>query len=256
MEKEVEQARKEQERGREETRGRPTSRSPVEEPRKKRSVVEIMESRAKARADSDRDSDRRKRRKKRKKKKESRKKAKDLKDTSSSESESKESSSSHFHTASARGGELWRVAQKKPGRLAQKSLDEMSRYLGGRNELGGAENHWSGEKVLAYLNQVILAHHSVSQVGIRNHRELMTLAMAVDYLLEGDAVKALDMLIQRFKAVEASLSESGWGMAKHLELIPVSNAALTTEGERDMASKAELRSQKLRELQNKTKKVK
>ena len=139
------------------------------------------------------------------------------------------------------------VAQKKPGRLSQ---------LSRRSELGNSESHWRGEKVLAYLNQVILSHHPVSQVGIRNHRELMTLAMAVDYILEGDYVRALDLLIQRFKAVETSLGENGWHMAKHLELIPPTAVALTTIDEKDMAAKAELRNRKLQESLSKTRKVK
>ena len=80
--------------------------------------------------------------------------------------------------------------------------------------------------------------------------------MAVDYILEGEYVRALDLLIQRFKAVEASLSESGWHMAKHLELIPPSTAALTTPDEKDMAAKAELRSRKLQESIAKTKRAK
>ena len=103
----------------------------------------------------------------------------------------------------------------------------MTRYLAGRNEMGGHESRWQGEKVLADLNQVILSHHPTSpasQVGIRNQSELTTLAMAIDYMLEGDYVKTLDLLIQRFKAVEVSLGENGWHMAKHLELIPPSMA--------------------------------
>ena len=69
-------------------------------------------------------------------------------------------------------------------------------------------------------------------------------------------MRALDMLIQRFKAVEASLEENGWHMAKHLELIPPSSAALTTLNEKDMAAKAELRSRKLQESIAKTRKSK
>ena len=84
----------------------------------------------------------------------------------------------------------------------------------------------------------------------------MTLAMAVDYILEGDYVRALDLLIQRFKAVETSLGENGWHMAKHLELIPPTAAALTTFDEKDMAAKAELRNRKLQESLSKTRKVK
>ena len=132
----------------------------------------------------------------------------------------------------------------------------MTRYLASRNEMGGHEAYWQGEKVMAYLNQVILSHHPVNQVSIRNQRELTTLAMAIDYMLEGSYVKALDLLIQRFKAVEASLGENGWSMARHLELIPPSMAALATLDEKDMAAKAELRNRKLQESLTKMRKNK
>ena len=62
------------------------------------------------------------------------------------------SASSHFQAAPARGGELWRQAQKKPGRLAQRSLDEMCRYLADRHETAEGDLTWAGQKVVAYLN--------------------------------------------------------------------------------------------------------
>lgn len=43
-------------------------------------------------------------------------------------------------------------------------------------------------------------------------------------------------------------------MAKHLELIPPSAAAMTTEEERELAAKAELRALKLKEAVQKAKK--
>lgn len=262
----VEQMRRDppDQRGRDQGRRRDRL-SPVRETKRRKSVVEIMQERAQSRTRSDQEESRRKESKKKKKKRKHprrsrsrRRKAKEVGESSSSSAESSASSSSapDFRSASARGGELWRIAQKKPGRLAQLSLDEMTRYLAGRNEMGGRESYWRGEKVLAYLNQVILSHHPASQVGIRNLRELTTLAMAVDYILEGDYVRSLDLLIQRFKAVEASLGESGWHMAKHLELIPPSTAALTTLDEKDMAAKAELRNRKLQESLAKARKTK
>ena len=179
----VEQAKatKPEERGRDLLRRRDRP-SPERDAKKRRSVVEIMHERALSRAGSDQDGQRGKLKKDKKKKRSNRRrrsrsrrrKAKSLEDPSSSSTESSKSSPSDFHSTSARGGELWRVAEKKPGRLAQISLDEVTRYLAGRNEMGGAENHWRGEKVLAYLNQVILGHHSAGQVGIRNQRELST----------------------------------------------------------------------------------
>lgn len=160
---------------------------------------------------------------------------------------SRSSGSSHFRKTSARGGDLWRVAQKKPGHLAVRSLNEMTRYLSERTDWAEDENAWSGQKVMAYLNQVVLVNHQPAKIGVRSHRELVTLAMALDAILAGQLKQSLDLLMQRFKAVEASFQEGGWNTAKHLEIIPPSAASLTREDERHMAARSELQAVKLRE---------
>ena len=156
MDKALEELRREPmpERGRDMGRRKDLGSPPAGRKKKaeKKSVVEIMQQRAESRARSDKEEEEKKKRK-RKKKDKARKKRKSLEDSSSSSSGSSNSSSQpDFRSSSARGGELWRLAQKKPGRLSQLSLDEMTRYLAGRSELGNSESHWRGEKVLAYLN--------------------------------------------------------------------------------------------------------
>ncbi len=74
----------------------------------------------------------------------------------------------------------------------------------------------------------------------------MTLASALDLLLEGNLGMLGDILAQRFKAIEASLAADGnWAVARHQELIPV-QASLSTKAELTEAAKAELRAQKLK----------
>lgn len=205
------------------------------------------------------DRERRAQRKKEKerRRKESRRKKKDLGATTSSDSsEGSGSGDSPFHSTSARGGELWRIAQKKPGRLTERSLEEMTRYLADRADYGDDERRWSGQKILAYLNQVVLVNNPPQKIGVRSHRELLTLAIAIDQLLEGQIARGLDILVQRFKAVEASCHDGGWNTAKHLELIPPTAASLTREDEREAAAKAEMRSLKLLDAVAKARKTK
>ena len=161
------------------------------------------------------------------------------KDTS--EYSSASSGSSLFRPAPARGGELWRQAQKKPGRLTQRSLDEMCRYMADRSDTGGGSDlAWSGQKVVAYLNQVVLVNHPPARIGVRSHREMVTLGMAIDEILSGRLMHALDLLVQRFKAIEASFEEGGWATARHLEIIPGGGAGMMREDERAAAAKAEI----------------
>ena len=149
---------------------------------------------------------------------------------------------------------MWRTAQKKPGHLAQRTLDEMTRYLSSRSDMGDSEPTWSGQKVLAYLNQVVLVNHPPQRIGVRSHRELVTLAMTIDEVLGGRLKRGLDILLQRFKAIEASFEEGGWHTARHLELIPGGGSGLLREDERAAAAKAEVQAARLRESIAKLKK--
>ena len=61
---------------------------------------------------------------------------------------------------------------------------------------------------------------------------MQTLCKAVDMLVRGEVAGAADVLVQRFKAVEASAS-SGWDLAKHFELLPPAGVSATSDKERE-----------------------
>ena len=192
-----------------------------------------------------------------KRKKEKKKKKKKVKRDSLSSSSLSSSDSAVFQPSLARGGnEVWKTHMKNPGQLTQTALLEMTKYLSDRAEVGQGEEVWAQQKVVAYLNQIFLAAHPVSKIGLRTARELQTLATTLDLLLGGRLPEATDLLIQRFKALEASQADGGWQTARHLELIPSSAAGLAREDEEEMAAKAELRALKLKEAINKVQKNK
>ncbi len=77
-------------------------------------------------------------------------------------------------------------------------------------------------------------------MGRRGERELRTLSLAIDFLVSGEVARAADLLMQRFKAVElAAVSEAGWQVAQHLELIPSSEVTATGEDELRSAARFE-----------------
>ena len=148
-----------------------------------------------------------------------------------------------FRKASSRGVDLGKLSRQKPGCLLKSALREMRKYLSARGEASGSDP--AEGKVLSYLNQVVLNHTPAQKMGLRSHRELTTLATGLDLLLEGSLGRLGDLLVQRFKAVEASFSvEGGWAVARHQEIIP-NRASLSTLEEQTEAAKAELRAQKL-----------
>ncbi len=180
--------------------------------------------------------------------KEKKKKKRKKKKTSKSSSSESTSESQGFQSSLARGGnDVWRTHLKYPGQLTQTALMEMSKYLSDRASVGDDPEIWTNQRVLGYLSQIFLAAHPQSKVGIRTVREMQTIATVLDLLVAGRLPQATDLLVQRFKALEAAQGEGGWQMARHLELIPLNSSGLMREEEREMATKAELRSVKLKE---------
>ncbi len=100
----------------------------------------------------------------------------------------------------------------------------------------GADTAGMTAVVEAYLPSTVLLAQA-AKIGRRGERELGTLARALDYIVGGEMPQAADILIQRFKAVEyAAISESGWQVAQHLELLPSVEVAATGEDELRAAS--------------------
>lgn len=164
-----------------------------------------------------------------------RRKRRSIKD-SDSDGEGSTDSEPGFRVASSREVDLVQMSKKDPGCLLRSALKEMSRYLAARGE-ANRDDPLQG-KVVSYLHQILL-------------RELITLASSLDLLLEGELGRVGDLLLQRFKAIEASLAADGnWMVARHQELIP-GQASLSTKAELTEAARAELRAQKLRQQMSK-----
>ena len=148
-----------------------------------------------------------------------------------------------FRVASSREVDLMALSQRDPGCLLRSALREMKKYLAARGE-ANKEDLTTG-RVVSYLHQILMPQYP--KAGLRSQRELVTLATGLDMLLEGDLGRLGDLLVQRFKAIEASLSADGnWSVARHQELIPT-QASLSTKAELTEAAKAELRASKLRQ---------
>ena len=177
-------------------------------------------------------------------------------DSESSVENSGSSSDMDFRQPLSRGGnELWRQSRKNPGHLLKKGMKELGRYLADRAG-DGEQGRWEDRRVLAYINQVLMNQGGPQGIGLRNQREAMTLGACLDLLLKGDLAALGDTLMQRLKALEASIQDQGWQSARHLEIIPPQSASLTSMEEKDKAAKQELRMMKLRGALSKTRQPK
>ena len=156
--------------------------------------------------------------KKKKRKKEKKKKKKKKKDKKSSSSSTADSQEDLYGKETAKYESLVEKSRRNPGRLLRSGLEQMSKYLAARTGgEGGPTVSWRDQRVGAYLNQVLFNQHPPSVIGVRNTRELVTLAEAIDFLMEEQLPSLGDLLMQRLKAVEASGTE-GWSVASYQEL--------------------------------------
>ena len=150
------------------------------------------------------------------------KKKKKKRDGGNSDSSSDSSEDSVFHLAALpRGVErLRRIHQQKPGKLASLTLLRLQELLM-RAQGGGPAQPSSQVPAVAraYLRQIYFAQHGVDQLGPRNTKEMLTLATAVDYICQNDSLRALDVLLQRLKALEVSQAQGNWTQAAELELV-------------------------------------
>ena len=145
---------------------------------------------------------------------------------------------------------MWRWTEVGRNAVQQAALDSRSRraWQGWRSTcLGalGAKNlgEWD-PRVTQYLTTV--CEKSSRDMGVRNRRELRTLAEALDHMLEGNYLQAADMLMARFTSVELASTEQSWAVSQHLELIPSSSSGAANETAKRAAAKEELTQAKLR----------
>ena len=163
------------------------------------------------------------------------------KKTSSTSSSDSEESSGLFrdarHGKSALSSRITRIAQKRPGRLLRSTLQAMQSSLHPGVPLPGKEL----PPILTQFLQQALQTQNPHLDG-RNLRELQTLAQVADLVLKGQIEQGMDLLVQRFKRVEAEATGIMKGSsAEHLELLgPTKSTSLSLE-EREEAAGLELK---------------
>ena len=57
-------------------------------------------------------------------------------------------------------------------------------------------------------------------MGVRNLWELRTLAQIVDSICQNNAIRSVDVALQRFKSIEMFIAQGSWEQENLLELIP------------------------------------
>eukprot|EP00971_Amphidinium_carterae_P277491 5507340-Amphidinium_carterae.1 len=110
------------------------------------------------------------------------------------------------------------MAEELPGKLMMMALNKMLSYLHLKG-VGSEADKGLMPIVTTYMTGVF--QPALGQaLSLRNSREMMTIAKAVDLIIFGKLTEASDVLLQRFKSVETAVAEGSWGLSSRLELLP------------------------------------
>ncbi|CAE7745770.1 unnamed protein product, partial [Symbiodinium sp. CCMP2456] len=183
--------------------------------------------------------------KRRKRKKKSRKKSKKKhkrgrslgsESNSSQVSDSRSSSGGTIDSADSghpfrEGHRVKRLAKAIPGILTRHAVDEMGRLL--VQQVGEESMRTIQPVLLRYLR----LHVMMKNPAPVQKRELLTLGHALDRLLQRDILGAMDVMVQRVKAIELVLAGSAWAVAQNLELVPLDQELITSTAEAQGAAR-------------------
>lgn len=173
----------------------------------------------------------------------------DGKDTSSLSSGDKDDEREEVFRAGPSGTskhlQLQEYAAKKPGRLTARLLQKMKDVLARGEGPGQIGQDLTPASATSYFLTVIVPTYK-EHLSLRTSRELRSIAKALDLLAQGHGDRAGDVLSQRYKALELSLTDQTWARAQFLELIPPEGASLVEKDEMLMASKEQTTEQKMR----------
>ena len=125
---------------------------------------------------------------------------------------------------------LARVATREPGRLYNSAVAGIAKNLGVR---GGAKNPESAKMWMNYLNDVL--RHRAQELPSGRLQEMRTLCAALAAGARGNTKNLLDILTQRFVALEARSTGQG-ALAAGLELVENSTEGLAGSAQMRVAS--------------------
>jgi len=150
------------------------------------------------------------------------------------------SSSSLFRLASSSCGRqtqarLIKWSRDHPGRLASASLQRMQDRVGHEGEAAEWRSRDTPASAKSYYLRVLT--HSAASGGIRNLREMKTLATVLDHLALGQSQSAADVVAQRLKSVELAATDGNWERGQFLELVEQDTTTLVSQDEKLMISR-------------------
>ena len=168
-------------------------------------------------------------------KRKAKKKLKKSKTSSSSSSQSSESSSSvegDLGLLQDRN-KVQLLAEVAPGVLTEESLQHMKTHV-----LQASGSTWAmdSDSLPPIVSQYMRSHIAPRASG-GILREVVTIAHALDLLLQARPAEAADTLSQRLKSLELTISGQPWATSQKIEVVPQLEATMASRAEVQVAQK-------------------
>jgi hypothetical protein len=160
------------------------------------------------------------------------KKARDS-STSTTSSTSSEESSGDAGSLLEDRSKVHRLAARAPGVLTASSVLNMSQFLTQISGSGWEPEAPGVQPLLSLYNRVYIS----GKLSGGMQREFHTLCHCGDLLLQGRLAESLDVMVQRLKSLELVGQGTPWQTAQKLELVPPSEAVISTRQEHQLARK-------------------
>lgn len=126
-----------------------------------------------------------------------------------------------------------RIAMMAPGVLSASAIETIRTYLTQVSGTGWEEENETLPPLLCLYHRTYLMDKITGGVG----REFATLSYVGDLLLQARPAEALDVVVQRLKALEMSASGTSWMTSQKLELVPPTVPSIGTRQEYQVAQR-------------------
>ena len=135
------------------------------------------------------------------------------------------------------------LAERAPGQILHETVRSIQEQI---SVVHGAEaNDGAARRVMMFYYEVLFRPNLTGALSHGAEREMRTLAVAFDFLLDGDLARCRDVLISRFKALEEATTSGSWEVAENLEAVPPRQLGTISENDRARVTAMQMRKVRL-----------
>ena len=137
------------------------------------------------------------------------------------------------------------LSRRAPGKLFEQGLTKIKERLLALQGASGATTDQDLRRVLSFYHEVIFKSKNGDLTNKHTEAEMATLAEAVDCLSEGDLGRLGDILLQRYTALERSVTDGNWIVAQEMEVLDHNRSGLASDEQVWRASRRQLHAAQL-----------